>query len=81
MAGLDKMSLGQTSRIRAKIGAGLRNVRTEAGKTGAYVEKLGQKLEARGSSLGLGRGNPVHPNAEQQRSDEENDNVENNVKK
>ena len=54
MAGLDKMSLGQTSRIRAKIRAGLRNVRTEAGKTGAYVEKSVQKLEALAAQRGQG---------------------------
>ena len=56
VAGLDEISSGQTSWIGAKLGAGLRNAGAEAGKSGAEVTKSGQKSEARGSSLGLGRG-------------------------
>ena len=67
-----KISSGQTSRIGAKIGAGLRNVGAEAGKSGTEVGKSRQKSETLGNSLGPGRVSPVHPNAEQQKSDEEN---------
>ena len=56
VAGLDEISLGQTSWIGAKIRAGLRNARAESGKSGAKVPKSGQKLEARDSSLGPRRG-------------------------
>ena len=46
MAGFDEISSGQTSWIGAKIGAGFKNVGAETGKSGAEVEKLGQKCFA-----------------------------------
>ena len=74
MEGLDETSSGQTSRIKAKIGAGLGNLGAEAGKSGAEVEN-------RGRSLKLGAAPTLctcrlHSNPEQQKSDEENDDVE-----
>ena len=48
VADLDEISSGQTSRI----GAGLRIVGIEAGKSEAEVEKSGQKSEARDGKLG-----------------------------
>ena len=48
----------------------------EAGKSGAEVDKSWQKSETRDISQGPRRCSPVHPNGEQQESDEENDDVE-----
>ena len=44
VAGFDEISLGQTSWIGAEIGAGLRNVGAETGKSGAEVEKIGTEM-------------------------------------
>ena len=56
VAGFNDISSGQTLRIRAE----LRNFGTGVRKSGAEVEKLGQKWAAWGGSPGLGRHRSVH---------------------
>ena len=53
--GLKKILLGQSSWIKAKIGAGLINVRAKAGKSGAEVEKSGQNWKLGAAPQGQGR--------------------------